>query len=182
MKRIFLFGLTVLLATIAINAQTKKATTQNEIDRLYEKYKGSDSITLYTAFGELRGKVSIIYNTKPASIIIKGDSQNKDAIVEFLYNTILMKQKQGYVIISPDDWSMYVYESGRRHAIESGFGWKFKEDRSSLNFLMKKGSYYFRINGGCCVERYSSGTVYTWEIETGDSRRQGGPNATTFDF
>ena len=40
---------------------------------------------------------------------------------------------------------------------------------------MGKGSLYFKI------EVYS-GSTYTWSIETGDTKRQGGKGATDFEF
>ena len=52
------------------NSNKKKATDNSnsisEIDKLYNKYKNTDSIKLTNVFGELMGKVKIIYNSDNA--------------------------------------------------------------------------------------------------------------------
>ena len=97
------------IATLHANAQIKKPVKKTikktsaikkskpEIDRLYEKYKNSDYITLYTPHGDLEGEVFIETNDldKPISINISGVSGNKSAISEFISNTIKMKERQG---------------------------------------------------------------------------------------
>ena len=169
-----------------LNAQTKKPATTKpatatpakpEIDKLYEKYKDSETITLFTPHGDLYGNVSIELNDneKPISVTIHGVSENKPAIAEFISNTIKMKLKQGYKATKvPFGWDAWNYAE----LVEQGLGWGFKEEHS-FQLLMRKGNMYFRVDAGCCV---NMGDGYTWEIETGDTKRQGGKNATKFEF
>lgn len=51
MKKIVLF-ITLVVFTGYVNGQNKKTSaTKPEIDKLYEKYKDSDNITLFTPRG-----------------------------------------------------------------------------------------------------------------------------------
>ncbi|ATA73071.1 MULTISPECIES: hypothetical protein [Capnocytophaga] len=178
MKKIILF-ITLAIFTGYVNGQNKKTSaTKSEIDKLYEKYKDSDNITLFTPQGDLQGIVTIKMNDnyKPVSITIKGSSEHKASIAEFISNTIKMKLKQGYKVTkAPFGWNTWSYAE----LVEQGLGWGFKKDRQSFQLLMKKGNMYFRADAGCCV---GYDTSYTWEIETGDSKRQGGSSATNFEF
>jgi len=192
MKNIFL--LLLILFTAHVNAQTKKPapskstitkSAKSEIDELYEKYKDSKNITLFTPHGNLYGNIYIEMNDneKPVSVTIHGVSENKPAISEFISNTIKMKLNQGYKATKvPFGWNAWSYAE----LVEQGLGWIFKQEHS-FQLLMRKGNMYFRVDGGCCVDKIDDGTmfgksVYTWEIETGDSKRQGGDKATDFEF
>lgn len=180
MKKIVLF-ITLVVFTGYVNGQNKKTSaTKPEIDKLYEKYKDSDNITLFTPQGDLEGKVTIKMNNnyKPVSITIKGISEHKAPIAEFISNTIKMKLKQGYKVTkAPFGWNSWTYAE----LVEQGLGRGFKEEHS-FQLLMKKGNMYFRVDAGCCVDYIGWKGAYTWEIETGDSKRQGGSNATNFEF
>ncbi|MEY5047614.1 MAG: hypothetical protein RLZZ175_973 [Bacteroidota bacterium] len=185
--------LILLSFTVFVNAQTKpkskKSTpTKPEIDKLYEKYKDSDSITLYTPHGELFGNVNIDMNenNKPISVQIYGHSENKSAIAEFISNTIKMKLKQGYKATKmPFGWGSWSFTE----LVEQGLENEFREGHS-FQLLMKKGSMYFRVDAGCCQKSLEGDVLYnfdqsfrySWEIETGDSKRKGGNKATDFEF
>lgn len=187
--------LLVVLSTTIVYAQTKKPASKTkpatakpskpEIDKLYEKYADSKNITLYTPHGDLFGNVYIEMNDneKPISVSIHGVSENKPAIAEFISNTIKMKLKQGYKATKvPFGWDSWNYAE----LVEQGLGWYFKE-KHSFQLLMRKGNMYFRVDAGCCVDKIEDGSmlgksVYTWEIETGDTKRQGGNKATKFEF
>jgi hypothetical protein len=164
-------------ANSQINKPVETKQVKPEIDKLYERYKDSDIITLYTPHGELQGNVTVLLNDegKPVSVTIKGNSENKSAIAEFISNTIKMKEEQGYgAEKTPFGWDVWSYTE----LVLQGLGWGFKEEHS-FQLLMRKGNnMYFRADAGCCVGR----SDYTWEIETGDSNRQGGKNATKFEF
>jgi hypothetical protein len=174
MKKIKTLLLLIFILTLAnVTAQTKKTTPKKakpEIDALYENYKNSNIITLYTSNGEIYGHVLIEKNSddKPVSVKISGTSSSKTAISEFIRNTIDMKIKQGYKTTENPQ--------GRR--VDEGLGFTFKKDLS-FHLVMKKGNMYFRADAGCCV---SYGTGYSWEIETGDSSRKGGKEAKDFKF
>lgn len=187
MKNIFLLLLT--LFTTCINAQTKKTATpvskKSEIDKLYEKYKDSKNITLFTSHGDIYGDVHIKLNDnkKPISVEISGFTENKPAIAEFISNTIKMKLKQGYKITkSPLNWGFYDNEE----IIIEGLGRSFN-DNSSFHMTMTRGSMYFRVDAGCCILYADDGTNKsydgsTWKIETGDKKRLGGKKAEKFEF
>lgn len=181
--------LIIIFSTTLLNAQTKKTNTtasqkpaKPEIDKLYEKYKDSDNITLYTPHGDINGNVQIEFNNneKPVSVTINGNSTNKAAIAEFISNTIKMKLKQGYKATkTPFFWGSLPYTE----IVEQCLGWGFKEE-NSFQLLMRKGNMYFRVDAGCCAKDSKGymGDGYTWEIVTGDSKRQGGDKATNFEF
>jgi hypothetical protein len=183
--------LLIVLLSTCVNAQTKKPIstkpstkkpTKPEIDKLYEKYKDSEIITLFTPHGDIYGNVSteINDNEKPVSVTIHGVSDNKPAIAEFISTTIKMKLKQGYKATKvPFGWEAWNYAE----LVEQGLGWGYKEEHS-FQLLMRKGSMYFRVDAGCCAENEQGylNEGYTWEIETGDTKRQGGKNATNFEF
>ena len=181
-----LLSIMILAFYFSANAQTKNSkitkSAKPEIDKLYEKYKDLENITLYTPHGELYANVfiNINDNDKPISITIHGVSNNKPAISEFISNTIKMKTKQGYKVTkAPHGWGFGTYAED----IEQGLGWVYKEEHS-FQLVMKKGKMYFRVDAGCCEEPEKGPRKdgYTWEIETGDSSRQGGNKASNFDF
>jgi hypothetical protein len=174
MEKLKTIVLLIFIMTSAIvTGQTKKATPKKakpEIDVLYENYKDSKSITLYTSNGEITGYVAIEKNSdnNPVSIMISGTSNSKTAISEFITNTIAMKTKQSYKIT----------ENPNGKFVEDGLDWTFKKN-DSFHLVMKKGNMYFRADAGCCM---GVGTGYSWEIETGDSSRKGGKEAKEFKF
>ncbi|MNP98419.1 hypothetical protein D3C85_110370 [compost metagenome] len=174
-----------ILTSAIVLGQTKKATTKKakpEIDVLYENYKNSKSITLYTSSGEITGGVIVEKNSenKPVSIKISGSSSNKNSVSEFINNTIAMKKKQGYKIYESSPY-------GIDYELEHSF-----QGKDGFHLVMKKGNMYFRSDATRNSEirvritgigdRYDTETNYTWEIETGDSSRKGGKEAKEFKF
>lgn len=182
MKKLETLLLLIFILTSAIVlGQTKKAAPKKvkpEIDVLYENYKDSKSITLYTSNGEITGDVLVEKNSenKPVSIKISGSSNNIKSVSEFINNTIEMKKKQGYKIY---ETSPYGIEYELQHSFQG---------KNGFHLVMKKGNMYFRSDATSYTgiigleNRAHSETSYTWEIETGDSSRKGGKEAKEFKF
>ncbi len=178
--------------------QKKPATKQqslSEIDRLYNKYKNIDTITLYTSTYNLEGFVYISFNDnkKPYSISISGNSKStisfdydKKAISEFLSNTIKMKIKQGYKRVDGDEFinanSYYqeIYSSLNDYGYSSLGESSFDYNYPDYNVAFKKSNMYFVVTANC---KKNNGILdYSWSIETTDTKRQAGKNAINFDF
>lgn len=72
---------------VVTKSQTKKTINKSEIDRLYDKYKGKDTLLLYTPFSSLIGKldISLNFDNKPQSITIYGHSFDKDGVAFFYH-------------------------------------------------------------------------------------------------
>ena len=68
---------------------------QLEIDRLYEKYKNSETIVLYTTQGDITANVYIEMNddNKPKSITISGYSSSISSIREVIGGMTTKKKK-----------------------------------------------------------------------------------------
>ena len=186
MKKIIF--LLLALFSISVNAQTKKPSitkpSKSEIDILYDKYKDTENINLLTPLGDLYGNIIIKYNSskKPASIRINGISANKAMIASFISNTIIMKINQGYK--PTDDTFLWGYNSYSELIKEGSYVDSCFKSKQNYQLLMRKENMYFRVNAKCC-ERNEEGYMsdnYTWEIETGDTKRQGVKNATNFEF
>ncbi len=189
MKRnIILITLSLLIFTNAYSQVKKKnnnSKSKPEIDRLKEKYKNSPTITIFTSHEDLTGNVEVNYNVdnKPESIIISGDSKNKDAVAEFISTIIAQKKKHGYV---PSDGR---FEPTDAHWIkETMLG-----QEEGVNFTFKKGKLIFKVKGGWRSEmglkknlygemETTSESIYWFRIETIDYSRKGGKKATKFDF
>jgi hypothetical protein len=174
-KSIILF---LFLITIQLFGQTKikpKSNTQSkpEIDKLAEKYKETEVITLFTSHGDLIGDVEIDYNPdeKPQAVRISGKSINQDAISEFLSEIISQKEKQGYKMSNGD------YEPSEPSWIKTMLG-----TENGVNYTLKKGQMYFICKGGFILDFSNTETKYWYSIETGDNSRKGGKKATKFDF
>ena len=185
--KIKLFLILALFSTL-VNAQSKKPATtkpaQQEIDKLYDKYKDTKNINLLTPLGDLYGNVTIKYNSskKPVSVKINGTSANKAMIASFISNTIIMKINQGYK--PTDDTFLWGYDSYAELIKEGSYVDSCFKSKQNYQLLMRKENMYFRVNAGCCEknkEGYENDN-YTWEIETGDTKRQGGKKTTNFEF
>ncbi|MCD6013854.1 MAG: hypothetical protein K0Q79_3716 [Flavipsychrobacter sp.] len=193
MKKLFIL-LVLIFVSVISHAQSKvpaKTASTSEIDNLYKKYKDSKTVVLYTPLGDLDGNVSIEMNSneKPVSVSISGETSSLDALVEFLYNTMLMKKKQGYrptkntftndiekisIEATTNNENEFTSKTEMVRGI-SGYAGYYGNNSTTCVFLMKKGSLYFKM------EVYS-GNTYSWSIETGDTKRQGGKGATDFEF
>jgi hypothetical protein len=182
----------------------------NEIDRLYNKYKNKETITIYSTFGELNGTISTEMNAsnKPESIEIYGTTNDTDAISEIIYELIKQKLKQGYKHYSGNQVERVVSPQGVdyiKQEIEFNSLYTYK---SVYDATYKRGSLYFRVDITYYKEKiknpfsskmnlenlmndihtYSSPTYreyYSFSITNGDNNRKGGKggtNATKFDF
>jgi len=147
--------LVVILVLYSLNSfcQSKKPSSvsgQSEIDNLYQKYKNSKEIELYTSHGSITGQVTINYNhdKKPYSVNISSRSgTDADAVAEFLVKTIRMKKGQGYKEVKGSNQDF----SGQLKPITEDDFWSyitcFKcENSQYFDIDMRKGSMYFRAN------------------------------------
>ncbi len=174
----------VITITTFVNAQNKKQaptkTTKAEIDRLFDKYKDKESITLFTEFGELNGNVNINYNSdeKPQSITILISTVNREAAAKFIEGLIQQKLNSGYT--DPNERSSSSEFFFIEHNLD--ISESFEDMRYKYCFL--KGNMYTKIITKCLnCESYSSGQKsYEILVETGDKSRFGGEKATKFDF
>ena len=160
------------------------------MDALYKKYRNSDTIAIFTPYGELNGKVIIEKNDKglPVSVCIYGNSPNEDAVTEFLVNTVKMKLKQGY----KRPVGNAISEVFAEDILDKNSFWEMisMSSRSSefgRKTLFKKGSMYFKLDAVKSQEKNSEFPSITktdcyWRIETGDSKQKGGSSATKFEF
>jgi hypothetical protein len=188
MKQQLIFMILTLFLSSAAFSQTKKSSnkpsTKSEIDRLADKYKDTPKITIYTSHEDLIGEVDIEYNAdkKPVAIIINGESENKDAIAEFLSNIIAQKEKQGYRAsdgtFEPTDANWLKFNMTG----DDGINHTYKKNK--MVFIAKAGSrseqFYEKNILGELVTNYK--TIYWFHIETIDYSRKGGTKATKFDF
>jgi len=194
--RLVLLVLALSISFISYSQTKPKTTTttKREIDRLADKYKGKDPITIYLTNSELIGSVNVEYNqdNKPLGITIAVNSQNKEELAEFTMNMIQQKQSQGYV--STEGWL---------HTLDGISNLLANEKNEPLKF--KKGNMYFIVYMYRTIWNYSnimlSETIlnpnstpsfqdiknkypitYYVTIETMDYSRKGGSKATKLDF
>jgi len=186
-KQLFVFILLVSCFSSISAAQVKiqkKVTNKKtilEIDRLYEKYKNTKTITLATTKGDFEGNVSIEFNDskKPTSIIIEGETWNLEALAEFITKIIKAKLKQYNQIESGiiEEESTTVFLSMGQEISEN-------YSKGDLYFTVKAKRYYCDENGEEIFP--SNGTTfnikYRWKIETGNNRRKISENAKQFEF
>ncbi|MDR2127091.1 MAG: hypothetical protein LBP63_09715 [Prevotellaceae bacterium] len=142
--------------------QIKKAQPKsvNEIDRLYNKYKDKETITIYSSFGELKGEISTEMNAsnKPESITISGTTDGIDAISEIIYELIKQKLKQGYKHYSGEQVGYYTgvddikqhikfnLLAGEKEEDYYGYGSIKSTSTNVYDATYKKGSLYFIVH------------------------------------
>lgn len=182
MKTFTSFTLLILISQISFAQAKKKAvTTKPEIDQLYSKYKESEQITLYTAFGELTGDINCKLNldNKPESIEIKIETENREAAARFIADLIQQKLKNNY-----RDGNTTYSTSWQFESIKSALDIpeQFEEMREPFYFTKK--SMYTKIEYSCSnSDSRDLGTItYHISIVTGDKSRAGGKKATKFEF
>jgi len=176
---------------------------QLEIDRLYEKYKNSETIVLYTTQGDITANVYIEMNddNKPKSITISGYANSIAAIKELIGNMIAKKKNLGFT--GPCETFVISSEFEIKH-MSSSCELPYKCFKKCA---LKKGSQYFNCEYGgqhCKVEsarQYNNdaaalnrafGSNYppiseyymelSFSMETGDMKRAGGKKAKDLDF
>lgn len=142
---------------------------QLEIDRLYEKYKNSETIVLYTTQGDITANVYIEMNddNKPKSITISGSSYSEDAIKELIGNMVSKKRNLGFKGKCDDLNGLFFADANNR---------PFKK------CSLKKGTQYFNSKLDYIEFPIQSPIIYYFTIETGEMKRAGGKNAKDLDF
>jgi hypothetical protein len=175
MKRIILMIWCFLIAT-PIFAQQKV----NEIDSLYEKYKGKQTITINSTFGEVEGNISVTMNPqkKPVEITIFGEIKNFDAISEIIYESIQEQLKKGYEHYSGEqvESQRILYPNGVdyiKHKINESLSSIFYQSGTVFAATYKKKTLYFDVK----ITTEKKGK-YSFYIKNGDNNRKSGPNAT----
>ncbi|HMH24163.1 MAG TPA: hypothetical protein VK563_20410 [Puia sp.] len=154
-------------------AQTKNVKPANEIDRLYQKYKGVDSVEITNPYGTFKADIYVELNKegKPMEITMSGNvgGTEIEAVKQFIIGLIRQKKANGYHIVGDD------YDEGLLNA----------------TVALTKGNLYTRIlqmdketepiylhNGGYIpAEHYIS-----FSITNGDVKRAAGPKSSKVDF
>lgn len=92
------------MAVPAVAQKKQSATSSLDVDRLYAKYKGKESITLYTPQEEIRANIVIQYNEagKPSAVILYGTYTSGAAITNIIESLTAAKEKAGYKHTSSD--------------------------------------------------------------------------------
>jgi hypothetical protein len=183
MKKIFLFLLLSVFVSSILFSQNKKpvplkknaTSTKKEIDVLADKYKGKETITVYTSHGEMVGSIYIENNPddKPQSVSISFSTDNIEIAKEFILKVVNQKKKQGYY--SNDANTNFLDPFFMDSQISQGFIYTYT-----------KGKMYFIVE---CKQEYgaffnegSYSNTYSVRIETGDNSRKGGKKAENFEF
>lgn len=139
----------------------------NEIDRLYKKYKGVDSMLITNVNGSFYAHISVEFNTegKPQSITLKGESTNIETVKLFIKDLKEDRESKGYTLQPPSS------------------------DITSYNGdTYVKGSLYTRFNQFTMTwddirESHLKGSPsISFTIENGDVKRIAGSKATKVDF
>lgn len=193
-KTIFLI-LFLSISLFISNAQTnsikpsnkKTKTVKSEIDRLAEKYKDSSTVTIYTAYNEIKGDIKINLNVdkKPESIEMHINTKDKNSAVDFIKTIISQKVKDGYSIynINPESIGYGYWKDN----IDKCLGY----DYPGFTIILKKANLMFKVNGyenEYYVEKQTLNLIrsgqptYILTLETVDYSRKGGKKASKFDF
>ncbi len=182
--RNFSILLILILTTQIANSQTKKKTTtvKPEIDQLYSKYKDSDQIILYTAFGELTGNITCNLNAdnKPESIEILIETENREAVARFIADLIQQKLKNKYREGNTTYNTTWEFESIK---YQLDIPNQFEDMRQPFYFTKK--TMFTKIEYGCSnCDGNNDFEIKNYRISvvTGDKSRAGGKNATKFEF
>lgn len=102
---IFILCTSITTAAVGQNPQkankvTKKTVQINEIDRLYGKYKNSDSLTISNEFGTFKAKIVIgkLPDGRPYEISVVGNISDRlePALDEFIKSIVIDRRKKGY--------------------------------------------------------------------------------------
>jgi len=199
MKNLILYCL-VTLNSISAFAQNK------EIDRLYSIYKDDSTIVIYSTFGEIYADIYIKKNAdnKPESIIIRGNSNNLNGIIEIVTGLVKQKIQQGYTKTSGSSHEYIRSRLEKQKEIKdiqarNSAAASMNLDNSGFEAVYRKGDDYFiiSINYGVYYSRTidvsRSGLTtslppeikhseYTFSLENGDNSRKGGAKARPLDF
>ncbi|WP_345950902.1 hypothetical protein ABDD95_05520 [Mucilaginibacter sp. PAMB04274] len=153
-------------------------TTQLDVDRLYEKYKGHSETTIFVGDREITARVLIGYNTKnkPYRIIVYGEAAADTDLQELVDQLGEAKVKSGYRklgganVVNFDQNGMYennipvrAYQKGTQYA---KYGIKDMEARNQLT-------------GENGTARFNSDFFY---FEVGDTARKRTSKPEKFDF
>jgi hypothetical protein len=106
MKKAFILLFISTLMSSLVNGQSTKAQAVNEIDRLYQKYKGMDSVEITNVYGTFKAVISVDLNEtgKPKEITISGAiSEDGFQIVDLFLNDMTIRKKaNGYKEVQTD--------------------------------------------------------------------------------
>jgi hypothetical protein len=97
-KRASLFLLSLTFVCLLFAQYTSAQTVKTDLDRLYEKYKGTSETTIFVGDKEISARVLINYNAKhqPYRIIIYGDAAADTNLEELVSQLGEAKTKAGY--------------------------------------------------------------------------------------
>ncbi|MFZ4798687.1 MAG: hypothetical protein ACOYMA_14405 [Bacteroidia bacterium] len=196
MKKFSLFLIVIsILFSLVLSSQNKPAikkkaikSSKNEIDILAEKYKGKETTTAYTTYGEMVGKVTIIYNlvNLPQAVSIEFQTENDEISKAFTADVYNSKIDQGYkkgvMLISKE----HVYASGlfneKTYHI-SGESYDFEgtlmKGNMYFDLIVKRGNYK---SGDLDNGKGQVGKFIFIKIESGDESRKGGKKSEKFNF
>lgn len=198
-SKLFLLLVFTLFCSLGLFGQTKivtQATSNSEIDKLYNLYKDKKTISISTPHGNLDASVGAYTNDegKPKHVGIAGTSKNESAIVTHLVNTINMKIKQGYRPIENYTRGFESYSTLIRLKMQTLTMWTMRKDldrdyemafrKGQMTFLVRVGLNikidFYEINGLHCQDEKMDG--FLWYIKITDTNREAGPSGSEFVF
>jgi len=165
---------------------------QKEIDKMFETYAKSDSVSFYTSHGAIKGKVTRIYNldNNPQAIKINGDGSKEniyvDALAEMIFNLIQQKKKQGYTYVNSSGTLLDPgYEKGDNvNSIKNCFPTERKSNvkikDAELKITYKREIMYFNVTINSYMD--NGHNTFYFEVETGDDSRSENSRYQNFVF
>jgi len=176
-KTNWLFTL-ILLSGLFFSTKTNAQAASPDLDRLYQKYKGTTETTIFVGEKEVNARVLINYNAnnKPYRIIIYGEAAADSDMEELIDGLCSAKAKSGYKrstaknVVNFDQNGIYEnnievasYQKGSQYA---KYGVKKMETRNQLV-----------VEGG--APKFLSDFFY---FEVGDTARKRTLKPEKFDF
>jgi hypothetical protein len=164
------------------NKSKKSVSSQFEIDRLYTKYKDKPSLEISFPNGLIECVVETILNDddKPVEVQFSGEELDLEILSQFLAYSIKQKIANGF----KEKGEYYINSEWSDESIENNL----KRSSEGIKFVFLKGKEYTIIQAritdkkGKFAYSESDSKYYKFSITTGDMRRKGNGNSTTFDF
>lgn len=194
-SKLFMLLVFTIFCSLGLFGQTKivtQATSNSEIDKLYNLYKDKKTLSISTPHGNLVVSVGAYTNDeeKPKTVVIAGKSWNLSAVVAHLSNTINMKVKQGYRPIKNytslhGEYFRLIEDKLSTFNINNKGDYEMAFTKDKMNFLVRFGMNIIttpqKING---VTMYHTETAngFFWRIQISDTKREAGPNDSEFVF
>jgi hypothetical protein len=172
-----LFLLWLLALPMIAATQNKKSTVITlDVDRLYQKYKDYETVTIHTADGDLTANVKCFLNEKgkPYSVILYGYCGGNVSVEKLSRTLESQKTKSGYgftgyssVSFEGESVLASLYEKNTQYA---KYGIKRSQDR------------YVKLFDGTEIkpDKYPVSDFFYFEV--GDVRRRNTGNQETFTF